>query len=129
MSDQEGIRVVPSKIEAISNGPKLTNVQELRSFLELLNYYEKLIRNLSIILHPLYQLHQAKQKWEWTDECTQTFSKAKNQLTFSAVLIHYDSIPPINLAADASAYGFEAVISHVLPDGSEKPHYVISSHT
>ena len=33
----------------------LSNVQELRSFLGLLNYYGKSIKNLSSILHPLDQ--------------------------------------------------------------------------
>ena len=50
--DQHGIRAVPSKIKAISNAPEPTNVQELQSFLGLLNYYGKFIPNLSSILHP-----------------------------------------------------------------------------
>ena len=105
----------------ISNAPQPTNVQELRSFLGLLNYYGKFIRNLASILYPLNRLLQEKQKWEWTNECSEALQRAKNQLTSSNVLTHYDPKLPINLAADASAYGIGAVISHVLPDGSEKP--------
>ena len=108
-------------MEAITNAPPPTNVQELQSFLGLLNYYGKFIRNLSSILHPLNGLLRANQKWRWTDKCTKAFEEAKRQLVSANVLTHYNPTLPINLAADDSAYGIGAVISHVLPDGSEKP--------
>ena len=119
--NQHGISALPGKVEAITNAPKPTNVKELRSFLGLLNYYGKFIRNLSSILHPLNQLLKDNQRWEWTKECSQAFKQAKDQLTSADVLTHYNPNLPITLAADASAYGIGAVISHVLPDGSEKP--------
>ena len=49
------------------------------------------------------------------------FQKAKQQLLSSNVLVHCDSILPIVLAGDASAYGVGAVISHIMPDGKEHP--------
>ena len=119
--DRTGIQAVPSKIDAIVKAPEPTNVQELRSFLGLLNYYGKFIQNLSSILHPLNRLLQVPQKWDWTEERSQAFKRAKDQLTSSEVLIHYDPKLPINLATDASAYGIGAVISHVLPDGTKRP--------
>ena len=42
-------------------------------------------------------------------------------LTTSRVLVHYNPDLPIKMAADASAYGIGAVVSHVFPDGREKP--------
>ena len=42
-------------------------------------------------------------------------------ITSANVLAHYDSKLPINLAADVSTYGVGAAISHVFPDGPEKP--------
>ena len=86
-----------------------------------MNYYGKFIRNLSSILHSLNRLLQVQEKWDWTKECSQAFKRAKDQLRSSEVLIYYDTKLPIDLANDASAYGIGAVISHVLPDGTERP--------
>ena len=37
------------------------------------------------------------------------------------MLAHYDPKLPLKLAGDASAYGIGAVLSHVFPDGGERP--------
>ena len=55
------------------------------------------------------------------NECQSAFQRAKDLLTSSSVLAHYDPNLPIRLAADASAYGIGAVLSHVLLTGEEKP--------
>ena len=119
--DTEGLHTTNSKLKAVADAPVPRNVQELRSFLGLLNYYGKFIPNLSSILHPLNSLLQQGQRWRWTSECDKAFKSAKKALTSSGVLIHFNPSFPIKLAADASAYGVGAVIAHVQPDGSEKP--------
>ena len=117
----DGIQPLQSKVEAISNAPVPKNVQELRSFLGLVNYYAKFIPNLATVLHPLNALLRTNAKWDWTKECEVAFTTATTQLTSAQVLTHYDPTMPLSLAADASAYGIGAVISHTFPDGSERP--------
>ena len=87
----------------------------------LLNYYSRFISNLATILHPLNQLLRKEVRLEWTRECADAFQRAKDTLVSSQVLAHYNPKLPIKLAPDASAYGIGAVISHVYPDGSERP--------
>ena len=39
----------------------------------------------------------------------------------SQVLVHFDSKLELVLACDSSVYGVGAVLSHSMPDGTEKP--------
>ena len=119
--DAKGLHVLKSKVEAITNAPIPRNVQELRSFLGLLNYYGRFIPNLASILHPLNELLRKDVEWVWSTECNKAFELAKEKLVSADVLMHYDSTLPVKLAGDASAYGVGAVISHIMPDGTERP--------
>jgi hypothetical protein len=103
------------------HAPIPTNGNQLRSFLGIINYYGKFIPNLSALLHPLNSLLCAGKRWEWSPECDKAFKEAKNQLISAKVLTHFDPTQQITLAADASAYGIGAVISHVFSDGTERP--------
>ena len=59
----KGVHTTKSKVTAIQEAPAPKNVQELHSFLGLLNYYAKFIPNLASLLHPLYVLLQNGQPW------------------------------------------------------------------
>ena len=117
----EGLHTTTKKVDAIQLAPIPKNQQELRSFLGLLHYYGKFIPNLASLIYPLNSLLKANTSWNWTEQCEQAFKKAKQKLTSAAVLAHYDPNVSLHLAGDASAYGVGVVISHVYPDGSERP--------
>ena len=119
--DSKGLHTLESKVTAVVDAPHPRDVQELRSFLGLVHYYGKFLQNLSTLLHPLNQLLKQGSKWHWSKECDKAFTKAKQCLVMAPVLAHYNPNLPIRLAADASAYGIGAVISHVFPDGTERP--------
>ena len=53
--DAEGIHPLEEKLAAIIQAPAPQNVQELRSFLGLVNYYGKFIPNAATILVPFKQ--------------------------------------------------------------------------
>jgi len=93
--------------------PPPANVQQLRSFLGLINYYGKFIPNLSTLLHPLNSLLQSSKKWSWSTDYSKAFQNAKNPLTSACVLTDYNPTLPITLAANASAYDVGVVISQI----------------
>ena len=74
-----------------------------------------------MILHPLHCHLRLKAKWNWGASCVKAFELAKKAMSSSCVFVHYNPDYPINLADDASTYGLDAVISHMLPDGNERP--------
>lgn len=47
--------------------PRPTDVSELSSFLGMINYYSKFIKDFSSKLHPLYELLSDKAKWLWSE--------------------------------------------------------------
>ena len=119
--DKEGLHKTQEKIEAVVNAPRPENVSQLRSFLGLVNYYNRFLPNASSVLHPLHQLLEQNSKWQWTEQCEQAFTEAKRLITSEQVLTHYDPGLPVSLACDASPTGIGAVLSHVMLDGSERP--------
>ena len=120
--DEKGIHTSAKKVKAIVEAPSPRNLQELRSFLGLLNYYAKFLPKLASTLHPLHLLMRAGQRWQWSKACEKGFQTAKRKLVEAPVLAHYDPAQPIVLAADASAYGVVgAVILHRMSNGSEHP--------
>ena len=59
-----GLSTSSKKVEAVQLAPVPVNVQQLRSFLGMVNYYGKFISNLASILHPLNSLLKQNQKWK-----------------------------------------------------------------
>ena len=119
--DASGLHPTSEKLEAVLKAPTPRNMKELQSFLGLINYYGAFIPNLSSLLQPLHALLQKDTRWKWTEQCEQSFKAAKDSLTSPPVLVHYNPKLPLRVAADASSHGLGAVLSHVMPDQSERP--------
>ncbi len=119
--DKDGLHPTQEKVRAIKEAPTPRNVEQLRSFLGLINYYSKFMPNLSSKLSPLYIFLNKKQKWEWSTAQEKAFQSAKEALQADSLLVHYDPKKPLVIACDASQYGIGAVLSHVTEDQQERP--------
>lgn len=96
--DKYGIHKTVEKVQAIDEMPRPRSVAELRSFLGMVNYYSRFIKNLSTILALLHTLLQKGAIYKWTRNCEQAFKAAKENLKKDTVLVHYDSRLPLILA-------------------------------
>ncbi|GFV67361.1 retrovirus-related Pol polyprotein from transposon 412 [Trichonephila clavipes] len=91
--DSKGLHKTDEKISAVVNAPVPRNVHEVKSFLGFL----------------------------WSKDCQVAFEQIKNEICSPKILVHYDPSLPLTLASDASPVGIGCVLSHVYPDGSERP--------
>ena len=88
---KEGIQPLQDKVDAITNALAPTNVSELRSYLGMINYYQKFLPNLSSVLAPLHGLLRNETCWHWGKEQMHAFQKSKEFLKSPRLLVHYDS--------------------------------------
>ncbi|CAH8557945.1 unnamed protein product [Schistosoma intercalatum] len=118
--DKDGRRPDPENIEAVKTMPRPRDVNTLRSFLGLVSHYGTFLSDLHRLRAPLNNLLQKNTRWNWSATCQAAFDEIKKVLVSDLLLTHYDPSLPIVVASDASNYGIGAVISHIMPDGSEK---------
>ena len=119
--NHEGIQPVPDKVKAIEEAPAPTDQSQLKSWLGMLQYYHRFLPNISSELEPLHELLRKGVPWRWEKRQAQAFAAAKQRLLSEELLVHYDDKKPLYLACDASPYGVGAVLSHRLPDGTDRP--------
>ena len=106
----EGIRVDPTKIEAVVNWKPPQNVTEVRSFLGLAGYYRRFVRGFSVIASTLTKLLRKGINFEWTDKCQNSFEQLKWMLVEALVLTRPTSGKEYTLYSDASGIGLGCVL-------------------
>ena len=76
--NEHGLHKSPDKIEAMLKYAIPENVSQLRSFLGLVNYYHKFLRNLSSVISPLRRLLEKNVVWEWSSDCEIAFDDVRS---------------------------------------------------
>ena len=93
---KNGISVDPKKVEAVVEWNRPNNVTEIRSFLGLAGYYRRFVEGFSRLAVPLTRLTQKGVKFEWSEECEQSFQELKRRLVSTPILtIPYEQNYPM----------------------------------
>ena len=118
----DGIRPLPSKVDAVNRFPRPTTVKQLQEFLGMINYYHRFIPNAAGILTPLYHLSSAKQKQlrEWNQTHEHAFTSANDSLAQAAMSATPNSADNLFLVTDASNIAIGAVLEQGT-DGHRRP--------
>ena len=106
----EGIRVDPTKIEAMVNWKSPRSVTEVRSFLGLEGYYRRFVKGFSVIASSLTKLLRKEVKFELTNKCQNSFEHLKEMLVEAPVLAQPTSSKEDTLYSDALRIGLGYVL-------------------
>ena len=82
----EGIKPVPAKTEAIRAMHPPVNLKQVHTFLRLVGYYRKFIRNFAKIVKPLTMLTRMDVKFEWKETHHNAFMKLKEAIIQAPIL-------------------------------------------
>ena len=117
--DQEGVKPDPSKLKSIFEAPKPVNAMEVSSFLGMVAYYSKFVKNFSTVVAPLYELIKKNVTFEWIKIHEDSFQLIKRLLCNNYnCLSSYMPGAQLVLECDASPTGVGAVLKQIY-DGKE----------
>ena len=119
--NQNGIRPLQDKLEAITKIEIPKNEKELESFLGAIQYLSKDIENLSAQTDVLKKLLKKQIKWKRTEEHTNAFNNLKKLITQLPYLAHHILKSENILTTDASTKGLGATVWQKQKDGNLKP--------
>lgn len=106
---REGVSTHPKKIEAVRDWPRPTTVTQLRSFLGMIGYYRRFVKNYGIICRPLHDMLK-KEGFQWTDTQTTAFEQLKHSLITAPVMALPNFSEAFTLETDASGHGIGSVL-------------------
>lgn len=117
---KDGLKPNDDKVKAVLNFPLPKTQTEIKSFLGLIGYYRKFIRDFAKITKPLTTCLKKNHKIIINEEYIKAFQQCKELLTSAPLLQYPDFEKPFVLTTDASNFAIGAVLSQG-QIGSEKP--------
>ena len=116
---RDGVHCDPKKTECIRQWDKPKCPKDIRSFLGFCQYHRKFVQGFSEIARPLYNLTKKNQKWDWNEDCENSFQTLKSKLIQSPVLAYPNEQDLFVLDTDASQFSAGATLSQI-QNGEER---------
>ena len=107
---RKGLELDRNKVDAIKASPDPTNKKTLQSFLGVINYYRRFIKDLATIASPLYSLLSKGVRFKWESNHSNAVKKLKEALISAPILRFPTFDKPFYIYSDASLTGLGAVL-------------------
>ena len=116
---RDGLEPVAAKVQAINGIPAPTTLTQLRSFVQMVKFYRRFMKNLAVVAKPLTDLTRKERlpfkPWDKDSPEQRAFDAIKATLTSAPILRHPKPNLPFVLEIDASEDGLGAVLSQDFP--------------
>ena len=113
MISAAGSAPLPAKVQAVADFPPPSTVLQMLQFVGLVNFYNRFVPHLNLIMTPLFASTAGKKKTElitWSEELSSAFSATKDALASATLLSHPLPDAPTAVTTDASDLGVGAVL-------------------
>ena len=110
-----GVRMEPTKVDAIVKWPRPQTATHVRSFLGLANFYRRYVANYSFIAAPLTDLTAKGLKFQWGSAHERAFEELKAAVASAPVLLTPDPAAQFVMTTDASGFAVGAVLQQEDP--------------
>lgn len=114
---------------AVQNFPEPNTVKEVHSFVGLVSYFRRFIRNFAIIARPLYRLLKKDIAFQFGESERNAFVTLKNKLVEAPILAVFNPKASTELLCDASIHGFGAILMQRQSDDVMHPVFYFSRRT
>jgi hypothetical protein len=107
---EEGVRILPDRVEAITTFPPPKNLKAVRRFLGMAGFYGRFIHRFSQIAEPLHASKRNNAKFVREEAQQAAFQQLKGTLATPPILQIPDFSREFNLICDASDVAISAVL-------------------
>ena len=109
--EKNEIRMNSIKIVAIIAWKTSTNLIQIQSFLEFVNFYRRFIKSFSKMIKTLTRMTKKNFEFEWTSACESVFQKLKKRVTEISILTHFNFELKTIIESDSSDYVSAEILS------------------
>ena len=118
---RNGLEVNPAKVEVLKSWPKPKTLTEVRSFMGLLQFFRRFIKDFSKVSAPLTNLTKKGMGIrKWNKKCDESFQALKDKITSAPILIPPSWNKPFRGHIDASETAVGGTLTQLDNEGMDR---------